>query len=268
MKMLITGSNGMLAKDFIIEAENGFEVIKTDREELDITKKEAFEKIKADIVVNCAAYTNVDAAEKNRELCYNINTLGVQNIADFCKKENIPLVHISTDYVFDGKKESYDEDDKKNPLNYYGETKAAAEDYIIKNLKKYYIIRTSWLFGKGGKNFIEKIKELLKTKDEIKVVNDQFGRPTYTKDLSKAIIKIISEKKPIGVYNITNSDSCSWFEYAKEIAKYNNSKCKILPCLSSEYLTDAKRPKYSVLNNNKIEKLRSWKDAVKEYMGE
>ncbi|MDD3985738.1 MAG: dTDP-4-dehydrorhamnose reductase [Methanobacterium sp.] len=270
--MLITGSKGMLAKDIIDELKkNNFQLYCMDREELDITKKEEFEKlndIKLDLIINCAAYTNVDAAEENKELCYNINFIGVKNIADYCKLKNIILIHISTDYVFDGNKKSYDEEDVKKPLNYYGVTKALAEDYLIYNLDKFYIARTSWLFGKNGINFIEKMKKLMNEKKEIKVINDQFGRPTYTKDLSKTLVLLITQNKPFGVYNITNSGFCSWFEFASEIKSIINSECKIVECGSEEFLTKAIRPKNSILNNNKIEKLRNWKEAVKEYLSE
>jgi dTDP-4-dehydrorhamnose reductase len=272
MNILVTGSSGMLAKDLIDELKkNNFNLHCMDKEELDITKIGEFEKLsrlKIDLVINCAAYTNVDAAEENRELCFNINFIGVKNLADYCKAKNIILIHISTDYVFDGMKKSYDENDAKKPLNYYGVTKALAEDYLAYALDKFYIIRTSWLFGKNGVNFIEKMKKLMAEKKEIMVVDDQFGKPTYTKDLSRSIISLITQNKPFGIYNITNSDSCSWFEFAYEIKKIINSGCKVIKCNSNEYAAKAKRPKSSILNNNKIEKLRSWKNALAEYLGE
>ncbi len=251
--------------------KRSYDVVGWDFEDIDITKKEEMEKIineNPDIIINCAAYTNVDLAETEKEKCYAVNVIGVKNLVDICGKSRIVLVQISTDYVFDGEKEGYDEDEGKNPINYYGETKAEGENYIIENVEKYYLIRTSWLFGKNGKNFIETIKNLCNEKEEINVVNDQIGSPTYTKDLSKGIINIIKNKKEFGIYHLTNSGKCSWFEFAKEIAKIKGFDCEINPCTTEEFPRPAKRPKFSVLNNNKIEKLRSWKEALKEYLQE
>jgi len=268
MKVLVLGSKGMLGSDVVEELNKSkFEVIGRSRQEINITKTTDIAKIKninPSIIINCAAYTKVDLAEKEKEKCFLVNVKGVKNIVDICKRDNITLIHISTDYVFDGRKKEYNEDDKKNPINYYGKTKAESEDMIINNLKKYYVIRTSWLFGKNGDNFVETVLKLLREKKEIKIVNDQFGSPTYTKDLSKAIIKVLD--KEYGIYHITNSGSCSWFEFASEIVKEKNIKCKLISCSTKEFPTKAKRPIYSILKNNKIEKLRSWKLALNEYL--
>jgi len=272
MKILIIGSKGMLGTDLMQElSKTDFEILGWDIQDIDITKEEdmpSIEQENPDIIINCAAYTNVDGAETEKEKCYAVNVTGVKNLVNACKKLNIPLVQISTDYVFNGEKQGYDENDEKDPINYYGKTKAEGEDLIIKNLKKYYIIRTSWLFGKNGKNFVETIIRLCNKKDEIKVVNDQIGSPTYTKDLSKEIINIINkmDKYKYGIYHLTNSDKCSWFEFAQEIAKLSKAKCKIKQCTTEEFPKLARRPKFSILNNNKTEKLRSWKEALEEYL--
>ncbi|MBD3248800.1 dTDP-4-dehydrorhamnose reductase [Candidatus Woesearchaeota archaeon] len=268
MKILIIGSKGMLGTDIVSEiSKTENEVIGWDISDIDITKEEDMSKIEKEspsIIINCAAYTDVDKAEEERERCCSINVTGVKNLVDICKKLNIPLIQISTDYVFNGEKEGYDEDNKKNPINSYGQTKAEGEDLIIDNLKKYYIIRTAWLFGKNGKNFVETMLKLFKEKEEIKVVDDQVGCPTYTKDLAKAIINLI--EKDYGIYHITNSGKCSWFEFAEEIKRLTTSNCIIHPCKTKEFPRPAKRPKFSILNNNKIENLQDWKDSLQEYL--
>ncbi len=271
MKILITGSRGMLATDLInIASQAGYETIGLDVDELDITNQSQVQtkitEIKPDVIINCAAYTAVDQAEAEQEKCRAINVDGVKNLTDICLKRDIILVQISTDYVFNGQQESYNEDDPKDPINYYGQTKAEAEDYIRKNLIKYYLVRTSWLYGKNGKNFVETISKLCAEKPEIKVVNDQIGRPTFTGDLSRGILNLLENKKEFGIYHLTNDGSCSWFEFAQEIARLQNLSCNILPCTTAEFPRPAKRPRYSVLNNNKTEKLREWKEALREYL--
>ena len=272
MKLLITGSRGMLATDLInIASQADHKTIGLDVDELDITNQSQvqtkIDKSKPDVIINCAAYTAVDQAETEQEKCRAINVDGVKNLADICLKQNIILVQISTDYVFDGQKKNYNEDDPRDPINFYGQSKAEAEEYIIKNLRKYYLVRTSWLYGKNGKNFVETISKLCAEKPEIKVVNDQIGRPTYTVDLSRGILNLLEDKKEFGVYHLTNNGQCSWFEFAQEIARLQNSTCQISPCTTAEFPRPAKRPRYSVLNNNKTDKLREWKEALREFLG-
>jgi dTDP-4-dehydrorhamnose reductase len=272
MKVVVIGSKGMLGVDLVNELnKNGtFEVVAFDYSNLDITKEVDMKQIadeKPDFLINCAAYTNVDLAETEKDKCFLVNVEGVKNLVKTCNKINSVLVQISTDYVFDGNKESYDEEDEKNPCNYYGKTKADAENYVSFNLNKYYIIRTSWLFGKNGKNFVDTICKLANEKNELKVVNDQIGRPTYTIDLSKSLIQLLLAKKPFGIYNITNSGKCSWFEFAKKIIELTKLNCAIKSCTTFEYPRPAKRPKCSVLNNNKFDQMRSWELALKDYLG-
>lgn len=271
-KILVIGSKGMLGTDLIKElSKTEHKIIGWDIQDIDITNEQEMQKIEnltPNIIINSAAYTDVDKAETEKEICKKVNVEGVQNLANISKKLDIPLIQISTDYVFDGTKQGWDEDDEKNTINYYGKTKAEGEDIIKNNLEKYYIIRTSWLFGKNGKNFVETIKKLCSEKDEIKVVEDQIGSPTYTKDLVKGIINIINNQNKFkyGIYHLTNNNTCSWFEFAQEIAKQINSDCIIKPCSTKEFPRPAKRPKFSILNNNKTEKLRDWKEALKEYL--
>ncbi|MFZ5392191.1 MAG: dTDP-4-dehydrorhamnose reductase [Patescibacteria group bacterium] len=271
MKLSITGSRGMLATDLKnIASQAGHETIGWDVDELDITNQSQvqtkIDEIKPEVIINCAAYTAVDQAETEREKCRTINVDGVKNLVNICLAQDIILIQISTDYVFNGQKASYNEDDPKDPINFYGQTKAEAEEYIIKKLRKYYLVRTSWLYGKNGKNFVETISKLCAEKPEIKVVNDQIGRPTFTGDLSRGILNLLKNKKEFGVYHLTNDGQCSWFEFAQEIARLQNSPCQILPCTTAEFPRPAKRPRYSVLNNKKTDKLREWKDALKEYL--
>lgn len=270
MKILITGSKGMLGSD-IVKEFNDFELFPFDKNELDITKKDELlknlKKIKPDILINCAAYTDVDASETNKKEALSINATAVKNIAESCKSLSIQLIHFSTDYVFDGNsKEGYNEDSAKNPISYYGYTKSLGEDYIQQELKNYFIVRTSWLFGKNGRNFVDAIIKKSKEK-EIRVVDDQIGSPTYTKDLAAAV-KILVENYDYGIYHITNKGICTWFDFAREILKQTNSKAKVIPISSKELNRPAKRPECSILINTKFKnKLPFWDIALRNYLG-
>lgn len=273
MKILVTGANGMLGQDLcpILEDVGAF-VIETDVDTLDITDKNLTEKvltdIHPDIVIHCAAYTNVDKAEddlKNAEL---INVTGTENLAETCAKLDITLVYISTDYVFDGTKtEPYKPQDKTNPLNNYGMTKYEGEEAVRSLCEKYYIARTSWLYGHHGKNFVETMLNMAQ-KDEISVVDDQIGCPTWTVELANGIIKLLS--KPYGTYHICGSGQTSWYGFAKEIfeqyAKMQNEtiKVKLKPCKTEDFPRPAKRPKYSVMDNEGL--CRSWQAALNDYL--
>lgn len=268
LKILILGSKGMLGTD-VVEEFKDEEVYSYDIDNIDITNKSSVEskidEIKPDYVINTAAYTNVDGAEENKEAAFNVNAKAVGIIAEACRKNGCVMVQISTDYVFDGKKkEGYTEEDEKNPVNEYGYSKSKGEDLLINALDKHYLIRTSWLFGKNGKNFVDTIIRIAEEKEEINVVNDQFGKPTYTKDLAKGIRNIIG--KPFGTYHLTNEGSCSWFEFARETVRLKKLDVTVIPIKSNEMKRAAKRPHYSILLNNKTEKLRAWKDALKDYL--
>ncbi len=268
MKILVTGANGMLGQDLcpILEDEY-FDVIETGRNILDITDKQNIEEVfdfnKPDFVIHCAAYTNVDKAEEEKELAFKINETGTENIANACKKADIPILYISTDYVFDGtKKGKYQPEDKTNPINVYGASKLAGENAVRKN-EKHYITRTSWLYGHHGKNFVETMISL-KDKEELKVVDDQIGCPTWTVELSNGIVKIISETMPYGTYHICGSGQTSWFGFAQKIFELYGADVNLKPCTTEEFPRKAKRPKNSVLENNRI--CRKWETALKEYL--
>lgn len=268
MKILVTGAKGMLGQDLcpILEDEN-FEVLETDIDNLDITNIKNIEDIltanNPDYVIHCAAYTNVDKAEEDKETAFKINAEGTENLATICDKLDIPIIYISTDYVFDGtKKGKYLPNESTNPINVYGESKLAGEKAVQK-CKKYYIARTSWLYGHHGKNFVETMISL-KDKEELKVVDDQIGCPTWTVELSNGIVKLITEEMPYGIYQICGSGHTSWYGFAQKIFELSNLNVNLKPCTTEEFPRAAKRPKNSIMENNKM--CRKWETALKEYL--
>lgn len=267
-KVLVTGANGMLGQDLCpILEDNGYEVIETDVQTLNITDLDMVNKVlqdeKPDIIIHCAAYTNVDEAEENIDVARLINFKGTENIAKACGDKGITLVYISTDYVFSGDgTKPYIPTDKTAPLNNYGLTKWEGEEAVRKYCEKYYICRTSWLYGVHGKNFVETMISLA-NKPELKVVNDQIGCPTWTVDLSDVIIKIIKEK-PYGTYHTCGGGSTSWYGFANEIFKLAGLQVNLNPCTTDEFPRPAKRPSYSVMDNGGL--LRDWKLALKNYL--
>lgn len=274
MKTLILGSKGMLAFK-LIKAFEEHEMIKLDLPELDITKREdvlnKITELMPELVINAAAYTDVDGCETKKDLAMNVNGNAVGYIAEACNKINVPLVHISTDYVFDGNRSSgYVEEDERNPINVYGQSKALGEDLLIKNTKKFFLIRTAWLYGPNGKNFVDTITRLASEKPELSVVTDQIGNPTYTGDLAEKIKEIV-EKGIFGIYHVTNSGSCSWFDFAEKILEIKGMRNPINPTTSSQFKRQAKRPAYSILINRNLEKygipkMRPWQEALKYYL--
>ena len=279
MKILILGARGMLGHDLMTVFKK-YHPIGWDIADLDITKpKQVLAKvgrIKPDVIINAAAYTDVDGAEKNKILANKINSQAVGRLARTCLKLNTVFVHFSTDYVFSGhKRGGYQEKDQSaKPINFYGCSKLGGEKEILK-LKnrglRYYLIRTAWLFGPRAhrhqhKNFVDTILHLAATKKEIKVVNDQWGSPTYSWDLAQAVKGIIEKRAPIGIYHITNSGKTNWYKFAKSIISLSKSKLKVYPCNSGDYPSVARRPKYSILLNTKLSHLRSWQSALKNYL--
>lgn len=275
MKVLITGSNGMLGHDLIDVLDGKHELIKTTSKSLDITDED---KVKdyivnenPDIVINSAAYTDVDGCETNEEIAYKVNGEGVKNLALACKVVDCPLLHISTDYVFNGENNKpWMEDDEVGPISIYGKSKLQGEEAIESILDKFFIIRTSWLYGINGGNFPKTMLELAKTHDTLTVVTDEIGTPTYTLDLAQAIAELI-ETEYYGIYHITNSDYCSWFDFAKYIFEVKNISVNVVPVTAEEFARPASRPHYSVLNNsnwanNGFKPLRSYKEAIKDYL--
>ena len=270
-KVLVTGANGMFGQDLCpILEDNGYEVFETDIHNLDITNFKIVEKIfldeKPNIVIHCAAYTNVDKAEEDLETARSINVIGTKNIAKACKKIDATMVYISTDYVFGGKDREnnipFIPSDEVAPLNNYGLTKWEGEVAVRENLEKYYICRTSWLYGHHGKNFVETMLSLA-DKPELKVVDDQFGCPTWTIELANAIIKIL-DTKPYGIYHTCGGGATSWFCFAKEAFKLAGLNVNLTPCTTEEFPRLAKRPTYSIMDNEGL--CRDWKIALKEYM--
>jgi len=275
MKVLIIGSEGMLGHDLVNVLSNENEVSITTIETLDITdiKKTiaTVEDIYPDVIIHAAAYTDVDGSEKNMDLAYSVNSLGTRNVAVACEKTDSIMVYFCTDYVFDGNKgSSYYEYDKVNPLSVYGKTKYLGEVYIRDILNRFYIIRTSWLYGFHGPNFVTTMLNLAETMDSISVVDDQIGSPTYTADLANAIALLI--KKPTyGIYHVTNSEYCSWYEYAQEIFEIAKIDVDLKPVTTEEFARPAPRPKYSVLENYNWRMeghppLRSYKKALRDFM--
>lgn len=270
MKILVTGAKGMLGRDVTATLkEAGHIVIETDINNLDITNFNQSEYViryyRPDVVVHCAAYTNVDKAEEDIEKATLINEKGTENLAKITAERDIPIVYISTDYVFDGEGcRPYKPHDCKNPISVYGKTKSAGEDAIEKFCKKYYILRTSWLYGHNGKNFVETIINLLQTKPEIKVVDDQTGCPTWTMELARIIKKTIDNELDYGIYHICGSGQTTWYGFACKIAEFMNLNTPIYPCTTEEFPRPAKRPSYSVMDNLGL--CSNWEDALKEYI--
>ncbi len=284
MKILVTGCKGQLGYDVSKElTKHGDTAVAVDIEEMDITDREAVEKFisnaNVDAVIHCAAYTAVDAAEDNVELCRKINRDGTQNIADVCKKLNIKMIYTSTDYVFNGEGENFwNPNDEREPLNTYGLTKYEGELAVESTLDKYYIVRISWAFGLNGKNFVRTMLNLGKTHDKLTVVDDQIGSPTYTVDLAKLLVDMIHTDK-YGRYHATNEGVCSWYDFTKEIMKQaaeyypEYAGVEVTPVGSDAYPTKAKRPHNSRMSKDKLEengfdKLPTWQDALKRYLKE
>ena len=265
MVVLVTGANGQLGQSLQFIAPNYPELhfVFCSSIDLDISNiencKSVFSKIKPNYCINAAAYTAVDKAESEPKKAYLINVIGARNVAEVCKKHNTILLHISTDFVFDGNAtKPYSENDIPNPTGVYGQTKLEGEKAIQAVFENYYIIRTSWVYSQFGNNFMKTMLRLASERDSISVVNDQIGTPTNAIDLAKALIQIIltDNRQPttdnFGVYNFSNEGQCSWYDFAKEIFKINNIEIDLKPIPTSSFPTPAKRPKYSVLDKTKI----------------
>ena len=275
MKILITGSNGMLGHDLIEALKDKHELVLTTSKTLDITDRdstiECIKENKPDVVINSAAYTDVDGCETNQDLAYAVNGEGVRNLALGCREVGCPLVHVSTDYVFDGTaRDPIEEDGVIGPISVYGKSKLKGEEAILEILDKYFIVRTAWLYGINGKNFPKTMLELAQNHTEITVVYDEVGTPTYTPDLAYGISQLI-ETDYYGIYHLTNSGSCSWCEFSRYIFEIAGKDVKVIPVTASEFSRPAPRPSYSVLKNkrwveNGFEPLRDYKEAIKEYV--
>ena len=276
MKILVSGVKGQLGYDVVQEGESrGLDMFGTDVDNMDITNagqvKQVIEAYKPDAVIHCAAYTAVDAAEDNQELCRKINVDGTRNIAEVCKDMDIPMMYFSTDYIFNGQGENFwKEDDPKKPLNVYGQTKYEGELAVQELVEKYFILRISWVFGVNGNNFIKTMLRVGPQRGEVGVVADQIGSPTYTYDLAKLVIDMIQTDK-YGAYHVTNEGICSWYEFACAIFKQAGLDVKVNPLTTAEYPAKAARPSNSRMSKDKLinagfEMLPSWQDALSHYL--
>ena len=287
MKILITGSNGMLATQVITDLQRGYtelgdvpaalkgaDLLLADVDTLDITDKAAVESYmeenRPDIVINCAAYTNVDGCESNQDTAFMVNGIGSRNLAIACENVGAKLVHVSTDYVFKGDEPTpRREYDVTNPISVYGKTKNAGEEFVRQYCKKSFIVRTAWLYGYFGKNFVKTMVRLCNERGGATVVNDQHGNPTNAADLSHHLLKIAASEE-YGTYHCTNNGECTWFEFAAEIARLAGFEGAMKPCTSDEYPTPTKRPAYSSLDNMMLrvtvgDEMRTWQDAIAAY---
>ncbi len=272
MKILIIGSKGMLGKD-LMTVLAPYEPIGVDRAEMDLTDAAAilakFEEVQPEIVINAAGYTAVDVAETpdGQQEALAINGIAVGALAELCAQRDIPLVHFSTDYVFDGMKMGeYKEIDTPSPLNQYGKSKLLGETLLQKYATKFYLIRTSWLYGKHGKNFVQTMIDLGKKGHQLTVVNDQIGKPTWTYDLAESVLTLLVEHRPYGIYHLVNEEAVSWYDFAVEIFQQLEMPVDILPVSSQEFSRPAPRPRNSALGNTKFPLLRSHKDALQQYL--
>lgn len=300
MKVIITGGLGQLGLELYRQLKGRIDIKQvkcTNHNSLDITNEKQVQQVlkeyQPDIVINCAAYTAVDLCEENKEEAYQVNTLGPRNLAQVCNHIGAKLIHISTDYVFNGlpnvliseagwcysilelrKQQAktsrpWTEEDEVAPQNVYGKSKLAGEEAVREHCKRHFIFRTAWLYGEGN-NFVRTMLKLAKTNQEINVVGDQYGTPTYTKDLAAVIINLM-QTEYYGTYHATCEGMCSWYDFALEIFKLKEIDVKVNKVTSEEFVRPAKRPKYSVLDNANLEKLgmntfRPWQEALEEYL--
>ncbi len=275
MKLLVTGVKGQLGHDIVNECKKrNIEAIGVDVEEMDITDSKKVEEIiksgNYDAIVHCAAWTAVDKAEDEVEACTKVNVDGTKNIAKVCKELDIPMMYFSTDYVFDGQGDQpWNEYDKRNPLNVYGQTKYEGE-LAVETLEKHFIVRIAWVFGVNGNNFIKTMLRLGKERGAVSVVNDQIGSPTYTYDLSKLAVDMILTDK-YGTYHATNEGLCSWYDFACEIFKQAKLDVEVTPVDSNAFPAKAKRPSNSrmskeMLDKNGFKRLPTWQDALGRYL--
>ncbi|MCH5270245.1 MAG: dTDP-4-dehydrorhamnose reductase [Lachnospiraceae bacterium] len=276
MKVLVTGVKGQLGYDVVNELEKrGMEAVGVDIEEMDITDAQSVERVlneaAPDAVIHCAAYTAVDAAEEQEEICRRVNADGTRNIAKMCRELDIKMIYISTDYVFDGQgTRPWEPEDTRKPLNVYGQTKYEGELAVQELLEKYFIVRIAWVFGINGKNFIKTMLRLAETNKRLTVVNDQYGSPTYTYDLARLLVDMVLTEK-YGVYHATNEGICTWYEFACEIFKQAGIDMEVVPVTAAEYQAKAKRPENSRMSKDKLtdngfDRLPPWQDALKRYL--
>lgn len=270
MRILVTGASGLLGQELcpMLDRE-GHQFWATNSKIFDITNKklalEIMDKISLDLIIHLAAYTNIDQAEVSKEEAFEVNHIGTRNMAQIAKKLDVPIIYISSDSVFDGNKNSpYKTTDETHPINVYGESKLKGEEEIRKLTKKHYILRTSTLYGKGGKNYVDTMITFSMLSNSISVVDDQILAPTWTKDLSDEIIKIINDKRPYGTYHIASSGEAKWSDFTKKIFEIKKRNIAVSSIEKSDFPRPAKRPKYSVLDS--ADALPNWENSLEEYL--
>ncbi|MGL5414441.1 MAG: dTDP-4-dehydrorhamnose reductase [Clostridium sp.] len=288
MKLLIAGASGQLGNELLSILKTGkaeigiinnvkeYKVISCNSKQLDVTNlkevRRILKKEKPDVIINCAAATNVDGCESNQDLAFKVNTIGARNLAMVSEEIDAKLAQVSTDYVFSGKvrEDSFKEFDLVAPYSVYGKTKLKGEEYVKQYSTKSFIIRTAWLYGYTGHNFVYTMRKLGKEREFLTVVNDQIGNPTSANDLAYHILKLIDTEE-YGVYHCTGNGECTWYDFAKKIMELSNIKCDVRPCTSEEFKTPAKRPEYSSLDNMMLrntigDEMRNWEDAIESFI--
>ncbi|WP_337098188.1 dTDP-4-dehydrorhamnose reductase [Paenibacillus sp. YIM B09110] len=275
LKILVTGANGQLGRELALWTTDAADIIGFSREDLDITSSEQcktiLKRFKPDVVIHCAAYTAVDKAESEPDAAFLVNEAGTRILAEATAAMDAKLCYISTDYVFDGTSSSpYEEQDQPNPQTVYGKSKLAGEVAVQSVLERYFIVRTSWVFGNYGNNFVKTMLNLAGERDHLTVVTDQVGSPTYTYDLASFLIELV-QTEHYGIYHASNTGSCSWFEFAEAIFEESKQKVKLEPCTTAEFPRPAPRPANSVMAHgailaNGLQDLRSWREALKHFI--
>ena len=270
MKVLLTGSNGQLGRELAeVLPARGHEVAALDRHALDVSDAGAVDRAvgqhSPDLVVNAAAYTNVDGCEEEPERAYAVNALGPRNVAQACERRGCGLLHVSTNYVFDGEgKRPYETFDPPRPASVYGRTKLAGEEYVTRLTNRWYVVRTAGVYGRGH-NFVRTMLRVAAGRDRLTVKDDEYGSPTYARDLAEGIAGVVEEGS-YGLYHLTNAGACSWYEFAREIFRLANVEVEVVPVPSSEYPLPAARPANGVLSSLGSPELRHWKEALAEYL--
>jgi dTDP-4-dehydrorhamnose reductase len=276
MKVVVTGAKGQLGTDLVhLLADRGYEVYGYGREELDITNfdqvKQVISEVNPDVVIHAAAYTKVDLAESEPDQAFLINAYGTRNVVVASEAVGAKLVYVSTDYVFDGTANvPYNEFAPTNPLSVYGKSKLAGEQFVRDLHSKFFIVRTSWVYGKHGNNFVKTMLKLAQERDELMVVHDQIGCPTYTVDLANCILELIRTEK-YGIYHVSNSGHCSWYEFAKAIFEEAGIEVKVKPCTTNDFPRPAPRPAYSVFEHmalrlNGFKEMPHWRESLKNFI--
>lgn len=274
MKILVTGAKGQLGREITRQFAAEHELILTDIDNLDITNHQQvhtmFKEVKPQAVIHCAAYTNVDGAEKDFDGAYKVNVVGSQNLAAACLEQQARMVYVSTDYVFDGEsKQPYREYNETNPMSVYGKTKLIGEQMVSRILGRHYIVRTAWLYGDGN-NFVRTMLKLAGEKDKLQVVNDQIGSPTYTKDLAVSIFRLLATDA-YGTYHASCNGSCSWYDFACKIFALSGVSIPVEPVATEMFPRPARRPQHSVLENYMLsmtigDTMRTWEEALADYL--